>query len=230
VVHPPESLHPPDPEPRAQARAVARAPEFQSRSAVRILEPEVEIEVERAAIVDSEATEPAAGETAPERGASSIASDTGPRQRVLGVNIADGSAYLAVLDDDGSLRLELADRVVPPREGSDADRLAGFAADIGGLLRIADVGVVAVARPERYSNWTYTDAFERISLETCIVLQAQAQGVRYESVGMNHAANVVGLPLARVSERLAGRLGIRKTRSWPDRWPALLVALATRPG
>ncbi len=150
------------------------------------------------------------------------------RTRVLGVNISEGAAYLAVVDVTGSPLLDLADRVVPPRATDDAGRLAGFASEIGKMLARTDVGVVAVARPERYTNWTYKDAFDRVSLETCIALEAHAHGVRYESVGQNHAANVIGLPLARVSELMASRLGIQRTHAWPDRWPALLVALATR--
>lgn len=229
-------------EPMMQARAAApdtRVAQHLARSAVRILEPEVVAvpaapeDVASEAEDDSAAADPDGREsTAPaagERGGKA-ASPAKHRPRVLGVNISDGTAYLAIIEVSGKPRLELADRVVAEREGDDADRLARFAGDIGRVLASTQIGVVAIARPERYTGWIYSEAFERVSLETCIVLAAQARGVRYESVGQNHAANVIGLPLARVNELLSSRLGIPKTKAWSDRWPALLVALASRGG
>jgi hypothetical protein len=231
-----------------------REPQGLARSAVRVIPPDApdapagespdeaphEAAVDRAPDRESAepeaASRPVAVEPSPERGGDRDgdhdAEPTGKgslrRTRVLGVNISEGVAYCAVVDASGTPLFDLADRVVPPRADDDAARLAGFAAEIGKMLARTDVGVIAVGRPERYTNWTYKDAFGRVSLETCIALEAHARGIRYESVGLNHAANVIGLPLARVSELMGTRLGIQKTQAWPDRWPALLVALATR--
>jgi hypothetical protein len=223
-----------------QARAQipdTRVAQHLARSAVRILEPEtvaVPVAPERATADDEpgdagDPTSSTRGGSDPDGGGDGAsARPIVHRPRVLGVNISEGTAYLAVVEVSGTPRLELADRVVAERDLDDADRLARFAGDIGRVLASTQIGVVAVARPERYTGWSYTEAFDRISLETCIVLAAQARGMRYESVGQNHAANVIGLPLDRVNQLLSSRLGIPKTKAWSDRWPALLVALATR--
>lgn len=224
---------PGDPEMQARAQVPdTRVAQHMARSAVRILEPEaiaVPVAPERAT-ADDDGESPRSD--SPDRDGSEVeGAPSGPivpRPRVLGVNISEGAAYLAVVEVSGKPRLELADRVVAERDLDDADRLAQFAGDIGRVLASTQIGVVAVARPERYTGWSYTEAFDRISLETCIVLAAQARGMRYESVGQNHAANVIGLPLDRVNELLSSRLGIPKTKAWSDRWPALLVALASR--
>ncbi len=177
-------------EPGFQRRAQApdtRVAQHLARSAVRILEPEV-------VAVPAAPDEPVDGQdgvsTLPSK-RDSVGLPATPR--VLGVNISDGTAYLAILEASGKPRLELADRVVAERELDDADRLARFAGDVGRVLASTRIGVVAIARPERYTGWTYPEAFERVSLETCIVLAAQTRGIRYESVGQNHAANVIGL-------------------------------------
>jgi hypothetical protein len=204
---------------------VPRVAAYQSRSAVRILDPDEP----QAPPADAIVAEPEVVGDAPAPDAPPDAPTPRRASRVLGVNLVEGIAYLGVLEDGGVPRLDAPEKIVLAPDTETAEALAGFAAEVGRVLRHTAVGVVAVARPERYSNWTYADAFDRISLETCIAVEAYAQGVRYESVGQNHAANVVGLPLAQVGERLAGRLGIRRTTAWTDRWPAFLVALATRP-
>jgi hypothetical protein len=220
-----------------------REPQNLARSAVRVIKPDAtqspspQSPSSQSPTGEStdEAPEPELDAPSPADASRDVDHDVEPtgggsprRTRVLGVNISDGAAYLAVVDVTGAPLLDLVDRVVVPRAADQAGRLAGFAAEIGKMFARTDVGVVAVARPERYTNWTYKDAFDRVSLETCIVLEAHRHGVRYESVGLNHAANVIGLPLARVSDLMPSRLGIQKTPAWPDRWPALLVSLATR--
>jgi hypothetical protein len=148
------------------------------------------------------------------------------RGRVLGVNVVDGVAYLMVVDASGTPLPETADRVAPPADGDSGKRLAAFSEIIARGLRSQRIDVVAVARPVRYTNWRYADAADRAALETCIALAAHANGVHFESVGQHHAANVIGLPMSRLGDLLASRLGIHKTPSWRERWPALLVALA----
>jgi len=122
--------------------------------------------------------------------------------------------------------LDLVDQLGPAAETDDSQRLANFAARTGRILRDLGIAVVAVARPLRYTNWTYANAFERVSLETCIMLEAHRLSLRFESVGQNHAANVVGLPAQQLTDSLPARLRIPKTAEWPNRYPALLVALA----
>ena len=151
---------------------------------------------------------------------------TATRDRVLGVNFAGDVAYLAVVEPPDHAALDLVDQLLPAAEADDSRRLANFVARTGRILRDLGIAVVAVARPLRYTNWTYAAAFERVSLETCIMLEAQRLSLRFESVGQHHAANVIGLPAEQLTDSLPTRLRIPKTTDWPNRYPAVLVALA----
>lgn len=151
---------------------------------------------------------------------------TATRDRVLGVNLAGDVAHLAVVEPPDHAMLDLVDQLGPAAETDDSRRLANFSARTGRILRDLGIAVVAVARPLRYTNWTYAGAFERVSLETCIMLEAHRLSLRFESIGQNHAANVVGLPAQQLTDSLPARLRIPKTAEWPNRYPALLVALA----
>lgn len=148
------------------------------------------------------------------------------RDRVLGVNLAGDVAHLAVVEPPDHAVLDLVDQLGPAAETNDSARLANFATGTGRILRDLGIAVVAVARPQHYTNWTYVNAFERVSLETCIMLEAHRLSLRFESVGQNHAANVIGLPARQLTDSLPARLRIPKTADWPNRYPAVLVALA----
>jgi hypothetical protein len=151
---------------------------------------------------------------------------TATRDRVLGVNIAGAVAHLGVVEPPDRAVLDLVDQLGPGDDTDDSTRLANFAARTGRILGDLGIAVVAVARPLRYTNWTYANAFERVSLETCFMLEAHRRSLRFESVGQNHAANVIGLPAEQLTDLLPARLRIPKPPDWPNRYPALLVALA----
>ncbi len=129
------------------------------------------------------------------------------RDRVLGVNFAGDVAHLAVVEPPDRAVLDIADQLTPTGDTDHSRRLADFG-------------------PLRYTNWTYANAFERVSLETCLMLEANRLELRFESVGQHHAANVVGLPAQQLTDSLPARLRIPKTADWPNRYPAILVALA----
>jgi hypothetical protein len=157
-----------------------------------------------------------------------IIEDVAPSRlpRVLGVNFAGGAAYLAVIERPNRPRLDLADVITPAAGLASGERLRGFSDQVARTLRELRVASVAIARPLRPSNWRYADAFERASLETCIVLEAHRASVPLDWVGQSHAANVIGLPLDRLDEALPAKLRIERTARWADRYPAVLVALA----
>ena len=146
--------------------------------------------------------------------------------RVLGVNIDAGVAYLAVVDSPDRVRLDAADRLAPAGDREPHVALADFAGRVTRLLRELEVDAVGIVRPLRYANWRYADAFARVSLETCFMLEASRQSLRFEWVGQQHAANVLGVPVERLTESLASRLGIERGPGWSKRSPALVVALA----
>jgi hypothetical protein len=147
------------------------------------------------------------------------------RSGVLGINIADGLAYLAVVEPTGTPRLDLARQLVPIDDDDPSHRVSDFARQVAEALEALPVGTVAIARPLRYSNWTYSSAFERVTLETCFMLAARELDLRFESVGQHHAADVVGLPLAGLGDSLRAKLRLDRSVDWQNRWPAVLVAL-----
>ncbi len=147
------------------------------------------------------------------------------RSGVLGVNIADGLVYLAVVEPSGNPRLDLASQLTPIDVDDPSARVGEFSVQVTRTLEQLPVGTVAMARPLRYSNWTYSSAFERVTLETCFMLAAHDLELRFDSVGQHHAANVVGLPLAGLGDSLRAKLRLDRSVDWQNRWPALLVAL-----
>ena len=151
--------------------------------------------------------------------------DPAVRDDVLGVNIADGVAFLAVVEPNGTPRLDLAQMLAPGPFEEEPALLADFTQRATDTMERLSIGSVAIARPLRYGNWTYASAFERISLETCFMLAAHDLGLRFESVGQHHAANVVGLPLKGLGDALRTKLRLDRSGDWQNRWPALLVAL-----
>jgi hypothetical protein len=147
-------------------------------------------------------------------------------RRVLGVNIDTGVAYLAVVETPDRVRLDAPDRIAPAAELETHVALADFAQRVARLLREQEIDAVGIVRPMRYANWRYAEAFARVSVETCIMLEASRQSLRFEWVGQQHASNVLGVPVERLSESLATRLGVERGATWSKRCPAMLVALA----
>ncbi len=145
---------------------------------------------------------------------------------MLGVNIAGHVAFLAVVDAQGRAHPGLVDHITGGDRLEDAYQIAEFSERVAATFRAVRPAAVAVARPLRYAEWRYADAFARVSLETCFMLEAHKQSIRFESVGQQHAANVTGLQLEKLLDSLPARLRIEKTTHWADRAPAALVALA----
>ena len=150
----------------------------------------------------------------------------GTRDSVLGVNIDRGVAFLAVVEPPAIPHMDAIEELRPDWEVEPRAMVAEFVERTTSALRDLGVGAIALARPVRYTNWTYRNAFERVSLETCFLLAAHRLDLSFDSVGTNHAANTVGLPMKGLSDTLRMKLRIERSAGWPDRWPALLVAVA----
>ena len=194
-------------------------------SGVRILRPPAETEAPSEP-VDAPATVDVELDGTPADAAPEPAPDRAARTSVLGVNLTGGVAYLAVVDPPAQPRLDLIDQLRPDWDLDPRDMVGELAERTTSTLRDLGVGSIALARPVRYTNWTYRNAFERVSLETCFLLAAHRLDLEFDSVGTNHAANTVGLPTKGLSDTLRTKLHIERSTGWPDRWPALLVAVA----
>jgi hypothetical protein len=151
---------------------------------------------------------------------------TPTRPGVLGVSISDGVAHLAVVEPPAQPRLDRIEELTPMWHLDPRDVFGEFVERVHDTLRSLGLDTLAIARPLRYTNWTYTAAFERASLETCFLIAAHRLGMRCDSIGQHHAANVVGLPTRNTGDALRARLRVERAPGWGDRWPALLVALA----
>jgi hypothetical protein len=147
-------------------------------------------------------------------------------RRVLGVNIDGGVAYLALVETPDRVKLDAVERLAPATDKEPHVALADFSGRVARLLREVEIDAVGIVRPLRYANWRYTDALARISVETCFMLEAGRQSLRFEWVGQQHAANVLGVPVERLTDGLAGRLGVERGAGWSKRSPAIVVALA----
>ncbi len=145
---------------------------------------------------------------------------------VLGVSITDGVVHLAVVEPPAQPRMDLIEELTPLWHLEPRDVFGEFEERVTEELRKLGLGSIAIARPFRYTNWTYNAAFERASLETCFLLASHRLGLRCDSVGAHHAANVIGLPPKGLADSLRAKLRIDRSGGWNERWPALLVALA----
>jgi hypothetical protein len=174
----------------------------------------VDVPIDDAPATPSSATQPAEPISSEARGS------------VLGVNIDRGVAFLAVVEPPATPHMDVIEELRPDWERDPREMVAEFVERATTTLSTLGVGSIALARPVRYTNWTYRNAFERVSLETCFLLAAHRLDLGFDSVGTNHAANTVGLPMKGLSDTLRTKLRIERSAGWPDRWPALLVAVA----
>jgi len=213
----------PAPEPEGE-REQGPAPEQQS--GVRILRPQTPAAPHSTPAVQPVLVTPEEPAPPPEPAEPVEATDRMLQPGVLGVSITDGVAHLAVVEPPAQPRMDLVEELTPLWQLEPRDTFGEFAERTTETLRKLGLGSIAIARPFRYTNWTYNAAFERASLETCFLLAAHRLGLRCDSVGAHHAANVIGLPPKDLPDSLRAKLRIDRSGGWNDRWPALLVALA----
>jgi hypothetical protein len=148
--------------------------------------------------------------------------------RVLGVNIAAGVAYLALIERPDIPMMIEAVKMAPSDALVDATRLKEFGDRFAQEVRRLEVGLVAVAhpRPRPSGGWKYGDAFERVAMEVTIMLSLKSAGIEYRCVQQHAAAKATGVSKpGEAHEELAGRVTGKPTH-WDKRAVALMVALA----
>ena len=161
------------------------------------------------------------------------ASDSGsaPLTRTLGVNIVAGVAFLALVDSSGRYYPAEADRITPTVSLAAAGRLREFCDRVEQEINRLKVVTLAVAHPKKYGNWTYHDAFVRVSLEAAIMLASEHARIRYVSVRHDgQAARCAGVALNEISAGLLSRATRPTPSYWNDRSVALFAALAASNG
>jgi Holliday junction resolvasome RuvABC endonuclease subunit len=151
-----------------------------------------------------------------------------PPARVLGVNIASGIAYLALVEAPATPVLADPVKLEPSDAYADATRLKDFHDRFAQMVRRTSAGTVAVAYTRRHSRWVYAHAFERASLEAAIMLATASAQIDYVSVKQTkRAAEGAGIAHPdRAADELAAVLKLADVKHWKERSLALMVALA----
>jgi hypothetical protein len=147
---------------------------------------------------------------------------------VLGVNIAAGTAYLALVEAPDKPMLAEPEKMALSNALTDATRLKDFGDRFAQEVRRLGVQLVAVAhpRPRPSRGWKYDEAFERVAMEVTMMLSLKAAGIEYLSAQQHKAAKAAGVSEpAEAANELARRLSA-KPKYWDKRSIALMVALA----
>ncbi len=159
-------------------------------------------------------------------------------ERILGVYITQGTAYLALVQSpDQVLSIEPSCIAVSDSEDT-VTSLRGFMDAFRSEVRRYHVFAVAVAHPLLY-RWGYTEAFRRVSLETAIILACQAESVRYVSVELHGALKASGIirPPKGISVPKQAAAHLKASSGlmgdephWNERCVALLAAVGVASG
>jgi hypothetical protein len=159
----------------------------------------------------------------------SVTSDQ--RKCVLAVNLAGGTAYCAVASPPGELveddlvRIELAEGL------GDAEQLADFAARFRQELRRLRPVAVGVIQTTKTSQWVYSYAWRRVTVESAIMLttveaSTSEHPIDYKLLKPSAMAKAVDIPLRKLYEVAGKRWGAAVPKYRKDRLPAVVGALA----
>jgi len=110
---------------------------------------------------------------------------------ILGVNIAGGVAYMALVKEPDIELLDSPTKIAPSDSHVDAVRLKDFGDRFVQQARELGVNVVAIANTRKYKEWAYAHAFERISLEVTLMLMLKQAGIECRSVSQESAAKLI---------------------------------------
>lgn len=144
---------------------------------------------------------------------------------ILGVNVAGPNAWLALVQDDRSVR-PVPDRFALPKLPRPDALMAALDA-LGNLYHSERVSAVAVldAQSNAKPN-SYQSARPRIVLELLIELAAARTGVSHALLSPATVQSRLSLPTRKVADHVDRIVDGAGTR-WKDRGPAALAAIAS---
>ena len=152
------------------------------------------------------------------------------RDAVLGVNLAAGIAYLAIVDRPLVADIMHVEKVVPPTNVDEWDRLLQFGQQMVVAARACDAVRVVFAEPRRANQWAYSDASDRGALQTAAALALRADGREIAVLHPKSAASALGFgnSISAMDEGIAGilKLDVSTVKHWDKRHPAFSVAAA----
>lgn len=155
--------------------------------------------------------------------------DTEPARPVVGVHLRGGDAYLAVVDPPELLRDEQPLRRLQRSPYMDpADALADVYGRARQLLRGLAPAEVALLHTRAYRNWAYSEAFQRASMESALMLAARTEGVGYVLVKQEEAAATLGCAAPQLGARALTLRAGPAPLYWRDRSLAYAAAIHLR--
>jgi hypothetical protein len=148
-------------------------------------------------------------------------------EAVLGVNVAAGVAYLALVERLATLKLDGTAKLPTPTNPDAWEQLRLFGDRLVAEARAHHVVCVVFAEPRKYNAWKYYEAFSRASLQVAGSLALHAARVEVLEVAQRTAATTLGLKLGELDDGLAETLGIDADAvvHWKHRVPAVAVAV-----
>jgi hypothetical protein len=149
----------------------------------------------------------------------------GDPRRTLGVHLAAGIAYLALLEGESPI-IGAPPKIEPSSSLKDGERLEDFSRRFGELAQSFDIQDVVVAKPRMMNKWKYSDAFERSVLEACIMLAANQSSFAYTSLAQKTISARIGIGMTRFEAELPSAIGAKRETHWKQRAVAFAAALA----
>lgn len=150
-------------------------------------------------------------------------------RRVLGINVAANVAYLAAVEWPSVVILNITPKIEPPNnEEDDWDQLRIFGDRVVQEAKAVGAGAVVFAQTRRPSQWTYGQAYSRVSLIVAAGLALNAAQIDARIVSQKSAAVTLGIKYGKQLEaELAAKLDIRPgdVVHWKQRGAGLAVAL-----
>jgi hypothetical protein len=149
----------------------------------------------------------------------------------LGVSVSARVLYLGVVRaPDEFLLDDAAERIEPSAQLELDGRLGDVRDRLRDELRRLKPSRVGVTKTKKYSNWKFADAFDRVSLETAVILACVDEGIPCRIVRSEDAAKAVPAAVTKVEEQAADRWGVEPSKYWKHRVWAFATALAMAKG
>jgi hypothetical protein len=150
-----------------------------------------------------------------------------PSESILGINLKAGTAFLGVVERPGSPVTQAFIKLEPPANVDPWDRLQQFGERVVAEARACGAVCVAFAEP-RLGTWAYSDAVERVSLQTAGALALRKAGIEVLLVHPKTAASKLGFAgkIKAMDEGVAETLSLdaAAVSHWDSRRPAFEVA------
>lgn len=155
-------------------------------------------------------------------------------ETVLGVNFAAGIAYFGAVARPCVPIVGRFLKSTPPMNVDCWERLKQFGEQVASEARASNAIRIVFADPRLANHWVYSEAAERVSLQTAAALALRSEGRAAQICHPKTAATLLGFggKIKSMDEGLAALLRIDSSEvtHWKHRLPAFAVAAAIARG